>query len=65
MKEKDDIIRRLTQEDKAAMTQMIELESKIQLLEKKNEKKASETINTYQSAVKKNETGAKEEMKGK
>ena len=44
---------------------MIELESKIQLLEKKNEKKASETINTYQTAVKKNEVNAKEEMKGK
>ena len=52
VKEKEDIILRLTQEDNQAMKQMIELESKIQLLEKKNEKKASETVNAYEAQIK-------------
>lgn len=45
------------------MKQMIELESKIQVLEKKNEKVAVETVNTYEDKIKKKDTAAKEEMK--
>lgn len=45
------------------MKQMIELESKIQLLEKKNEKKASETVNQYESQLRQQDSVAKAEMK--
>lgn len=48
-KEKEDIILRLTKEDNTAMKKMIELETKIQMLEKKTEKVTSETIQNYES----------------
>ena len=52
-KEKEEIILKLTKEDHAAMKQMIELESKIGVLEKKNEKTANETVNVYEEKIKK------------
>ena len=45
------------------MKTMIELESKIQVLEKKNEKTANETVNNYEEKIKKKDVKAKEEMK--
>ena len=59
-KEKEEIIRRLRMEDDQAMNKMLKLESQIQLLEKKNEKNASETVDVYQGQIKKLDHSAKE-----
>ena len=45
------------------MKKMIDLENKIQTLEKKNEKIQTETVNTYEGQIKKIDAKAKDELK--
>ena len=62
-KDKEDVILRLTRDNDAAMKKMIDLENKIQTLEKKNEKIQTETVNTYEGQIKKIDAKAKDELK--
>ena len=62
-KEKEEIIRKLRMEDDQAMNKMLKLESQIQLLEKNNEKNASETVEVYQGQIKKLDHTAKTQVK--
>ena len=52
-KEKEDVILMLTKENDEAMKKMIELENKIQTLEKKNEKTTNETVGNFEGQIQK------------
>mmetsp|Transcript_15721 Transcript_15721/g.24143 ORF Transcript_15721/g.24143 Transcript_15721/m.24143 type:complete len:121 (+) Transcript_15721:15-377(+) len=48
-KDREDVILRLTRDNDESMKKMIELESKIQSLEKKNEKVTNDTVANYET----------------
>lgn len=55
----------LTKENDEAMKKMIELENKIQTLEKKNEKTTNETVGNFEGQIGKIDKNAKQELKDK
>ncbi len=62
-KDREDVILRLTRDNDESMKKMIELESKIQSLEKKNEKVTNETVTNYETQIKKIDQTAKDQIK--
>lgn len=62
-RDREDVILNLTRENDDAMKKMIDLENKIIALEKKNEKTKNDTVNNYQSQIKKIDGEAKDKVK--
>ena len=63
VRDRDDVILNLTRENDDAMKKMIDLDNKIIALEKKNEKTKNDTVNNYQSQIKKIDGEAQEKVK--
>lgn len=63
IKDREDVILRLTTNNAESSKRLVELENKIQTLEKKNEKVTNDTVNQYEKEIKKIETTAKEQIK--
>lgn len=51
-KDRNDVIEHLTHENETKMKMLIELENKIQTLEKRNEKENNEIVNKFESQIK-------------
>ena len=62
-RDREDVILNLTRENDEAMKKTIDLENKIIALEKKNEKTKNDTVNNYQTQIKKIDGEAKEKVK--
>ena len=63
IKDREDVILRLTTNNAESSKHLVELENKIQTLEKKNEKQTNDTVNTYDKEIKKIDTQAKDQIK--
>lgn len=61
--DREDVILNLTRENDDAMKRLIDLENKIIALDKKNEKTKNDTVNNYETQIKKIDGEAQEKVK--